>query len=98
MTQVGNKTKKPRYVKTDITLSDSVVPVYAGVRVAHALHEVTKDMDLYDGVRLSQLLEAVYHQGMKDGARAVRDSFETMMKNIPHQNPGQPRKRKKLKG
>ena len=86
------KTKKPRYVKTNIQLTSGVVPVYAGVRVAEALHEVTKDMSLYKGVRLTQLLEAVYRQGTKDGARVVRDSFENMMKTIPHQNPGQPKK------
>ena len=90
---MSNKTKKPRYVRTAITLSSGVVPVYAGVRVAQALHEVTEKMDLYKGVRLAQLLEAVYRQGMKDGARTVRDSFEHMMKKIPHQNPGQPKKK-----
>jgi hypothetical protein len=95
---MGNKTKKPRYVKTNITLSRGIVPLYAGVRVAQALHEVTENMDLYKGVRLSQVLEAVYHQGTKDGARAVRDSFEKMMKGIPHQNPGQPKKKRKKLG
>ena len=85
---------KPRAVKTLIPLAKGEVPVYAGVRVAHALQEVTADMDVYKGVRLTQLLEAVYLQGKKDGARAVRDSFEVMMRDIPHLNPGQPRKRK----
>jgi hypothetical protein len=88
--------KKPRYVKTDIMLSNRTVPVYAGVRVGQALHEVTEGMDLYKGVRLSQLLEAVYQQGMKDGARNVRESFEKMMDKIPHLNPGQPKKKRKL--
>lgn len=91
---MGDKAKKPRYVRTAITLSNSIVPIYAGVRVAHALHEVTENISLYKGVRLAQLLEAVYHQGKKDGARTVRDSFENMMKKIPHQNPGQPKKKK----
>lgn len=89
-----DKKKKPRYVKTAITLSNSIVPVYSGVHVAHALSEVTEDMNLYKGVRLAELLEAVYNQGKKDGARTVRDSFEHMMKKIPHQNPGQPKKKK----
>lgn len=85
--------KKPRYVRTAILLSSRTVPVYAGVRVAQALQEVTRDMDLYKGVRLTQLLEAVYKQGMKDGARSVREAFEQMMQSIPHQNPGQPKKK-----
>lgn len=93
---MASTTKKPRCVKTNITLSSGIVPVYAGVRVTQALHEVTENMDLYRGVRLSQLLEAVYHQGTKDGARTVRDSFDSMMKRIPHKNPGQPRKKRKL--
>jgi hypothetical protein len=86
--------KKPRCVKTSIKLSKDTVAIYAGVRVAQALHEVTDGMDLYRGVRLTQLLEAVYQQGKKDGARNVRNEFERMMEKIPHQNPGQPRKKK----
>lgn len=88
------KTKKPRYVKTLVHLPKQDVSVYAGVRVSNALSEVTHNMDLYQGVKLAELLEAVYQQGKKDGARGVKDSFERMMKQIPHQNPGQPKKRK----
>ena len=93
---MAKRSKRPRSVKTLIPLSKGSVAVYAGVRVAHALHEVTADMDFYRGVRLAELLEAVYQQGKKDGARLVRESFEGMMKQIPHLNPGQPRKRKRF--
>jgi len=86
---------KPRCMKTSITLSNRTVNIYAGARVAQALHEVTEGMDLYKGVRLSQLFDAVYKQGTKDGARIVRDAFEKMMDKIPHKNPGQPKKKKK---
>jgi len=89
------KAKKPRYIRTNIPMSTGIVPVYAGVHVAHALHEVTKNMDLYQGVKLTQILEAVYSQGKKDGARKVGESFEKMMLEIPHNNPGQPKKKKK---
>jgi hypothetical protein len=58
---------KPRYVKTLVPTSDGNIAVYAGVRVANALREVTRDMDLYQGVKLTQLVEAVYQQGRKDG-------------------------------
>lgn len=85
--------KKPRVVKTVVPLPKGSVPVYFGARIAQALHEVTVDMTLYKGVRLGELLQAVYEQGKKDGARQVKDSFEHMMKQIPHRNPGQPKKK-----
>jgi len=89
------KPKIPRVVKTIVTLPKGDVSVYFGSRVANALHELTVDMNIYKGVRLGELLQAVYEQGKKDGARQVRDSFDQMMKNIPHQNPGQPKKKKR---
>lgn len=93
---MSRKTKRPRAIKTLVPIANGSIPVYAGVRVAHALQELTSDMDVYRGVRLAQLLEAVYQQGKKDGARKVRDSFEAMMKNIPHLNPGQPRRKQRI--
>lgn len=85
--------KKPRVVKTIVPLPKGSISVYFGTRIAQALHEVTVDMNLYKGVRLGELLQAVYEQGKKDGARQVKDSFEHMMKQIPHRNPGQPKKK-----
>ena len=87
------KPKKPRVVKTLVPLPKGSVPVYFGTRIAQALEEVTVDLTLYKGVRLGELLQAVYEQGKKDGARQVKDSFDHMMKQIPHKNPGQPKKR-----
>lgn len=92
---MSSPAKKPRYVKTLVPLAEGSVAVYAGVRVAHALRELTEGMDLYKGVRLADLLEAVYEQGKKDGARAVSESFRTMMKDIPHLNPGKPRRNRR---
>lgn len=88
------KPKKPRVVKTLVPLPKGQIPVYFGTRIAQALAEVTVDMTLYKGVRLGELLQAVYEQGKKDGARKVKDSFEHMMTQIPHKNPGQPKKKK----
>lgn len=85
--------KKPRYVKTMVPLPNDEVAVYFGKHVADALHEVTVDMPLYKGVKLGQLLQAMYEQGRKDGARHVQESFENMMKEIPHKNPGKPKKK-----
>lgn len=76
-------------------LLDRTIAVYAGTRVAEAFREITFDMDVYEGVRLSQLLDALYQQGKKDGAREVSDAFHGLMDKIPHRNPGQPKKRKK---
>lgn len=87
------KLKKPRVVKTLVPLPKGSVPVYFGTRIAQALKEVTVDMNLYKGVRLGELIKAVDEQGKKDGARQVKDSFEKMMRQIPHKNPGQPKKR-----
>jgi hypothetical protein len=87
-----SKPKKARVVKTLVPLPNGSVPVYFGSRIAEALHEVTVDLTLYKGVRLGQLLQAVYEQGKKDGARQVKETFDNMMKNIPHKNPGQPKK------
>lgn len=87
--------KKPRTIRTNITLLDTSVAVYAGTKVAEALKEVTFDMDIYKGVRLSQVMDALYQQGKKDGARDVFDGVEEMKKKIKHRNPGQPKKPKK---
>jgi len=88
----SSNAKKPRVVRTNISLLNSTVPVYAGTRVARALHEVTLDMDIYRGVRLAELLEAVYDQGKKDGARLTFEKIEEVKALVPHKNPGRPRK------
>jgi hypothetical protein len=77
--------------------SGAEVTVYAGAKVQAALKDVTDDLTLYKGVRLAQLLEAIYVQGKKDGAR---DAFEEISRGIgeaqarvPHRPPGRPKKR-----
>jgi hypothetical protein len=87
--------KKPRTVRTNITLLDTSVAVYAGTKVSEALKEVTFDMDIYKGVRLSQVMDALYQQGKKDGARDVFDRVDAVKKEVKHRNPGQPKKPKK---
>jgi hypothetical protein len=86
------KPKIPRVVKTLVPLPSGTIAVYFGTRVASALKEVTVDMNLYKGVRLGELIEAVYLQGRKDGAREVKTSFDALMKTIPYRNPGKPKK------
>lgn len=87
---------KPRQVKNIIPLGTQKVAVYATPRVAKALEEVTEDMTLYHGVRLAQVMEAVYLQGQKDGARNAIGTLEQALveakEGIPHRNPGKPPK------
>jgi hypothetical protein len=89
---------KPRNVKNIIPLGSQDVAVYASPRISNALAEVTKDMTLYHGVRLSQVLQAVYFQGQKDGARHAFAELDKKVQEaqnaIPHRNPGQPKKSK----
>lgn len=66
--------------------------VYANARVADALVEITKDMTLYHGVRLLQVLEAAYEQGLRDGRGNVFAELD-QLKNKPelkYRNPGRP--------
>jgi hypothetical protein len=83
------------YIRTLIQLTGTKkIPVYAGKRVADALSEITAKMTLYHGVKLTQVLEAVYEQGKKDGARDVFDTVDGLKKTISHRNPGQPKKKR----
>lgn len=69
------------------------VAVYTSPRAADALEEIVAKASLYEGVRLTQVMEAVYLQGKKDGAKAVFDRLDEVRRAIPHQRPGRPRKR-----
>jgi sulfate adenylyltransferase subunit 1 (EFTu-like GTPase family) len=72
------------------------VKVYASPRVGDALKEITENMDIYHGVRLVQVLEAIYAQGLKDGARRVFEGIDkslvSVKKAIPYRPPGRPKK------
>jgi hypothetical protein len=80
-----------------ITFRGTPVSVFASPRTADALAEIEKTMGLYNGVRLHQVLESVYNQGRKDGARdafeEVERSIGAVRKVIPHRGPGRPRTR-----
>lgn len=71
------------------------ITLYAGKqRVASAL-EALSELDLYKGAKLIDLIETAYEQGKKDGASNVIAQFEKMAKQIPHKNPGRPKRKKK---
>lgn len=86
-----------RTIKIDLPRKGTEVAVYASAKVADALREITSNATLYMGVRLTQVMEAVYEQGKKDGAREVFDTLDKSMagvkKEIPHRAPGRPRKK-----
>lgn len=75
------------------------VAVRASARVADALQEISDDMDLYQGVKLLQVMEAVYAQGKKDGALETFNTIDAGVaaakKEIVHRPPGRPPKRRK---
>jgi len=79
-----------------VTLGKTETSVYTSPRVADALNEILEKATLYDGVKISQILEACYKQGKKDGSREVFDELERNVtaarKKIPHANPGRPRR------
>ena len=91
--------KKPRYIAVPLPLKGGPVKVYASPRIAAAFKDIAMDMNMYKGIKLLQLLTAVYKQGHKDGARAAFEStdarFRDAMKAVPHQNPGRPSKKKR---
>ena len=88
--------KKPRGMRTDVKLLTSTIAVLSSFkRLTEAVIELTRDMKLYHGVKLSQIAEAVYKQGRKDGAREVFEQMDGLKARIPYRNPGHPKKRKK---
>jgi sulfate adenylyltransferase subunit 1 (EFTu-like GTPase family) len=87
-----------RYSITTIPLKGKkTVKVYASPKIGEALREISKDMTLYDGVRLYEVLEAVYVQGQKDGAHQAFEGLDRSLaevkKVVPHRRPGRPRKK-----
>jgi len=91
----SKRIKKPRYVKTTLALTDGQIALYAGVKVREALAEITQDMTLYSGVRLAEVMQAVYDQGQKDGRKEVIELLDVMKKGVNYLPPGRPRKSKK---
>lgn len=66
------------------------IAVYAGVKIGKALDEITKEMTLFHGVKLAQVLEAVYEQGLKDGRGEVMKALDAVQndKTLKWRNPG----------
>ena len=82
---------KPRYQKFDIQLTKGPLTLYASPKILSALTEVTTGMTLYEGVRLGQVLKAVYEQGLKDGRREIIEQFDQIRKAAKYLPPGRPK-------
>jgi hypothetical protein len=52
-----------KYKKTVIPISGGKIALYASPKVSAAVASVTKDMNLFRGVKFAQIIEAVYEQG-----------------------------------
>jgi len=80
-----------------VNTANEHLAIYTSARVARAFEELAPSMNLYQGVRLGQLLEAAYRQGKKDGAKAAFEAVDqrlTDAKNaIPHLPPGRPKRK-----
>jgi hypothetical protein len=90
---------KPRRNRTiKIVMQKTEAAVYTSPRIADALEDILAKATLFEGVRIGQILEAVYKQGKKDGAREAIEEWERGLlrakKEINHKNPGRPRKTK----
>lgn len=84
------------YKTTTVSLAESELTLHGSQKLVNAVETLTADMTLYEGVKFAQILEKVYQQGRKDGARAVFEQIDggvkAAKKLIPHNNPGRPRK------
>ena len=87
--------KKPRYQKFDVALPAGEVTLYAGTKVRSALDEITRDMTLYHGVRLAEVIEAVYEQGQKEGRKEIIEKMDGIKTTVNYLPPGRPKKKKK---
>ena len=86
-----------KYKKFKVNLpGHETLTLYAGARILSAFEEVIEDMTLYKGVRLEQVMKAVYEQGLKDGRREVIEQMDAKFKatknEINYLPPGRPKK------
>ena len=80
-----------KYKKLAIRLPKQKLTIYAGKRVLSALEEIMKDMTLYEGVRLSQVMETFYEHGVKDGRKEIIEQFDSIKRKTNYLPPGRPR-------
>jgi hypothetical protein len=81
-----------KYKKIDVEIPGRTLTLYAGQKIRTALAEVTSDMTLYKGVRLGQVMKAVYEQGLKDGRKEVIEHLDEIKEATNYLLPGRPKK------
>jgi hypothetical protein len=68
---------------------------YGSARLVEAVQDLVNKMRLYEGVKLAQIMETVYLQGKKDGAREAFENVDKSLtqakKTIRYNRPGRPK-------
>lgn len=85
--------KGPRKIDVQLPTAGSI-SIYSNQKVRNALEEIQEDMTFYKGVRLMQVIEAVYMQGQKDGATSVVDQLVGHAETLRPPKIGRRRKRR----
>ncbi len=89
-----HSSKGSRKIDLDLPKTGEVA-IYSNQKVLDALDEISAEMPLYKGVRLMQVIEAVYLQGTKDGKHEILDAAAARDKELQKLRPkkiGRPRK------
>ncbi len=78
--------------------SGAALALYASARVLSALEELT-EQPFSEGVRPSEIMEAFYKQGQRNGRREIIEEFAEKMDDlrarVEYLPPGRPKKKKK---
>ena len=83
------------YRTVKVQLPTTELMLYGSARLVEALQDLVNKVRLYEGVKLAQIMETVYLQGKKDGAREAFENVDKSLtqakKTIPHNRPGRPK-------
>ena len=94
-----NLAKKPKYKRHDIELPNSgKIALYASPKHSVAIENI-KEMAAFEGIKMLDLMDAFYQQGLKHGRKEVIEQFEQsqleIISTLNYLPPGQPKKKKK---
>ena len=85
-----------RTVSLPVKTAAKPVSIRMSAQRADTMQEIVGEMTLFKGVKLLDIMEAIYVQGRKDGARETFEQIDRNLsqarKAIPHRAPGRPRK------
>ena len=97
--EIAKMAKKPKYKRHDIELPNSgKIALYASPKHSVAI-EAIKEMAAFEGIKMLDLMDAFYQQGLKHGRKEVVEQFEQsqqmIISTLNYLPPGQPKKKKK---